>query len=151
MCFYILSQFCDVWSQIKIGSVRWLDIPVLPSVPKMEYNMPLGAIFFSRGCTFVGIYVCYVHHSHARLSYHRWFRSLLLCPSFVKYCYFPFFVDSDCGMYSGEIISGFYNQAKPIPLVCLGHWVRSFFCDNQRCRHSLTHTNFCIHARTSTS
>ena len=53
--------------------------------------MPLGASFFEDVplVEFIipGIYL------HVRWSYHRRFRSLLLCPLSVKRYYFPWFVD----------------------------------------------------------
>ena len=42
----------------------------------------------SSGCYIPCVYL------HARWSYCRWFRFLLLCPSSVKCCYFPLLVDS---------------------------------------------------------
>ena len=47
----------------------------------------------SRGRTFGGVYVPCIY-SHARWSYRRRFRSLLLCPLSVERCYFPLFLDS---------------------------------------------------------
>ena len=44
-------------------------------------------------CTLGGVYVSCIY-SHARWSYHRRFRSLLLCPLSVELSYFPSFLDS---------------------------------------------------------
>ena len=49
--------------------------------------MPLGAFFFL-GWTFGGVYVPCIY-SHARWSYYRRFRSVVVCPLSVKCYYFP--------------------------------------------------------------
>ena len=80
-----------VRSWIKIGSVVCLYIPVSLSVPEMEGIYATGGILFW-GCTFGGVYIPCIY-LHARWSYHRQFRYLLLCPLSVKRYYFHLFVD----------------------------------------------------------
>ena len=74
-------------------SVVCLYTPVSQSVPKMEGIYATGGILFW-GCTFCGVYIPCIS-SHARGSYRRRFRSLLLCPLSVERYYFLLLVDSD--------------------------------------------------------
>ena len=92
VCLYIepVSWSKDyVRSWIKIGSVVCLYTPVSPSVFDMEGVHATGGILFW-DCTFGGVYVPCIY-SHARWSYRRRFRSLLLCPLSVERYYFPLF------------------------------------------------------------
>ena len=95
VCLYVepVSRSKDcVRSRMKIGSVVCLYTPVSPSVPKMEGINATGGILFLR-MYFDGVYIPCIY-SHARWSYRRRFRSLLLCPLSVERYYFPLFVDS---------------------------------------------------------
>ena len=77
-----------VRSRIQIGSVVCLYTPVSPSVPEMDGIYATGGILFGGGCAFRGVNIPCIY-SHARWSYRRRFRSLLLCPLSAERYYFP--------------------------------------------------------------
>ena len=85
------------WSWIKIGSVACLYTPESLSVPEMEGIYATGGIPFEDVPLMEFIYL--VFYSHARWSYHRWFKSLLLCPLSVECLLFPFV----CWFYTGAL------------------------------------------------
>ena len=83
--------------RIKISSIVCLCALVSPNVPEMEGTYATGGIlfffFFFEDVPLVE-FIHLVFYSHARWSYRRRFRSLLLCPLSVERYYFPMFVDS---------------------------------------------------------
>ena len=100
-----------VRSRIQLGSVVCLDTPVSTSVPELDGIYATGGIPF-RGCTFGGVYIPCIY-PHARWSYRRRFRSLLLCPlSVERYC-FLLFVDSARWFYSNAGPHIYRNLPKP--------------------------------------
>ena len=124
-----------VQPRMKSGSVMCLYTPVSLNVPEMEGLYATGGIL-SWGCTFGEVYTPCTY-SHARWSYRRQFRSLLLCPLSVKRYYFSLFVVSFCLVKTGRsyrlclgvcILVGLclYNLLGPACLlwqgVCKGHF-----------------------------
>ena len=96
VCVYMLSQFRDLRSMSGLEKQKVLSYACTHLCRrvclKWRVYMPLGGILFW-GWTFGGVYIPCIY-SHARWSYLRRFRSLLLCPlSFARY-YFPLFVVS---------------------------------------------------------
>ena len=79
-------------SWINTGSVVCLCTPVSPSMLEMEGTYATGSILFW-GCTFGGVFISCIN-SHARWSYRRRFRSLLLCPLSVEFYYFSLLGES---------------------------------------------------------
>ena len=118
VCFYVepISRSKDyVQSLIKIGSVICLYAPVLQSVPEMEGIYATGGILYP-GDTLGGVHVPYIY-SHARRSYRRRFRSLLLSPLSVEPHYFPLFADY---MYTeSSLCEGLMDTSPPTPFGCL--------------------------------
>ena len=68
-------------------------------VPRMKRNcFCIQSYVGTSGCTVGGDYVPGIY-SHARWSYRRRFRSLMLCPLSVERYYIPLFVDFSSKLY----------------------------------------------------
>ena len=85
-----LVQFRDSRAHLLLPLLTWAFLSTIQCV----VGAHIPRIW---GCTFDGVDVPYIY-SHARCSYRRRFRFLLLCPLSVERYYFPLFVDcfDDC-------------------------------------------------------